>query len=144
MSDRSNSSIVAFGLEIGNEVTRTLDLQPPPTRYHFTLLCLVQSRTPPPPPGKIFGRSINTNTGADGKIRPGKKGDHGDDADNAPGSFLPGDEADIRVKWQEKVFGPEDVITLSSGQRRGGKSQQQRAVSPPDNALSRLEVRGGG
>ncbi|CAM9262265.1 unnamed protein product, partial [Ectocarpus sp. 6 AP-2014] len=68
-----------------------------------------------------------------------KKGDHGDDVDNAPGSFLPGDEADIRVKWQEKVFGPEDVVTLSSGQRRGGKSQQQRAVGPPDNALSRLE-----
>ncbi|CAM9461081.1 unnamed protein product, partial [Ectocarpus sp. 13 AM-2016] len=88
---------------------------------------------------KIFGRSINTNTGAVGKIRPGKKGDRGEDADNAPGSFLPGDEADIRVKWQEKVFGPEDVVTLSSGQRRGGKSQQQRAVGPPDNALSRLE-----
>ncbi|CAM9566356.1 unnamed protein product [Ectocarpus fasciculatus] len=88
---------------------------------------------------KIFGRSINTSTGAVGKVRSGKKGDHSDDADNAPGSFLPGDEADIRVKWQEKVFGPEDVVTLSSGQRRSGKSQQQRAVGAPDNPLSRLE-----
>lgn len=94
---------------------------------------------------KIFGRSINTKTNnvkTIGGVRSERENDANDD--KIPGSFVPGDEADVRVKWQEKIFGPEDIVTLSTAQRSGGEKQQQyRAAGPPNNPLSRLEVRRG-
>lgn len=87
---------------------------------------------------KIFGRSVNAKTVGDVRSQREK----GADDDKVPGSFVPGDEADVRVKWQEKIFGPEDIVTLSSAQRSsGGRPQQHRTVGPPNNPLSRLEVR---
>ncbi|CAM9953363.1 unnamed protein product [Scytosiphon promiscuus] len=92
---------------------------------------------------KIFGRSVNTKPKAVGTVRSRREND-GEDQDRLPGSFVPGDEADVRVKWQEKIFGPEDIITVSSGQRSGHTPPQQRAVGPLSNPLARLERDYGG
>lgn len=95
---------------------------------------------------KIFGRSVNTKTNKAktvGDVRSERQNDAAA-ADKVPGSFVPGDQADVRVKWQEKIFGPEDIVTLSSAQRSGDrKLQHHRTVAPPNNPLSRLEVRRG-
>lgn len=56
-----------------------------------------------------------------------------------PHSFVPGDEAGICVKWQEKIFGPGDIVALSSAQRSGGKPQQHRTV--PRLEVRRREIR---
>lgn len=58
----------------------------------------------------------------------------------APGSFGPGDEADIRLKWQQKVFGPQELLIICSG---GGPSQRRRGEVEPaaqKGLLFRLEV----
>lgn len=54
-----------------------------------------------------------------------------------PGAFVPGDEADLRVRWQEKVFGPQEIITVSSGQQRHRHRRTKQSHKRP---LSRLEV----
>eukprot|EP00903_Cladosiphon_okamuranus_P006353 g6223.t1 len=78
---------------------------------------------------KIFGRSVNANATANANsVRSRREDQHQHAATKVPGSFVPGDEADIRVKWQEKIFGPGDIVALSSAQRRGGKPQQHRTV----------------
>lgn len=87
----------------------------------------------PTPKQQIFGRSVNANTKQNVNSIRSRGG--GQDAGKVPGSFVPGDEADIRVKWQEKIFGPSDIVTLSSAQRSGLKPQQHHTAVP------RLEVR---
>lgn len=49
---------------------------------------------------------------------------------------MPGDEADINVKWQEKVFGPQEIVAIASGQPRN-----HTGTAAPRSLLSRLEVR---
>eukprot|EP00752_Nemacystus_decipiens_P014281 g12701.t1 len=77
---------------------------------------------------KIFGRSVNVNIKNNVNSNSIRSRREGQDAGKVPGSFVPGDEADIRVKWQEKIFGPSDIVTLSSAQRGVGRPQQHRTV----------------
>lgn len=62
----------------------------------------------------------------------------GGGADKVPGAFVPGDEADLRVKWQEKVFGPHEIITIASGQQQ--RQRHRGAQQSQKRPLSRLEV----
>lgn len=98
--------------------------------WRLRIVC--PSQEPSPHKQQIFGRSVNANTKKNVSGVHSRRGDQG--TDKVPGLFVPGDEADIRVKWQEKIFGPNDIVTLSSAQRSGGKPQQRRT-------LPRLEVR---
>lgn len=81
---------------------------------------------------QIFGRSVNTFKSQ--KHRGKQQGD-GDNDVKVPGSFQPGDEADIRIKWQEKVFGPQEVIDVSMVHQRHGRKSAKRGHN-----ITRLEA----
>lgn len=76
---------------------------------------------------QIFGRSVNFKRTRD-RVDCSKK-------EVEEGSFRPGDEADIRFKWQEKVFGPREIIAISSG-----KHQRKHGTAIAGSHYSRLEV----
>lgn len=91
---------------------------------------------------QIFGRSANT--GRTNRSSTDEKDKEGDDERNRPGHrvpacFVPGDEVDLRVKWQEKVFGPREIITMAGTFRRK-KSIKQRAEVAVNRHTSKLEV----
>lgn len=81
---------------------------------------------------QIFGRSVNTKK----EKTTGRKAGVSDNSGKLPGSFLPGDEADIQLKWQEKVFGPQEIIAISGSHQQ----HQHRPGAPKRNLMSKLEV----
>lgn len=76
---------------------------------------------------QIFGRSVNSKR-TRARIARSKK-------EVEEGSFRPGDEADVHLKWQEKVFGPREIIAIATG-----KHQRKRGTVNPGSYYSRLEV----
>lgn len=57
-----------------------------------------------------------------------------------PRSFGPGDEADISLKWQEKVFGPQEMLTIFGGDNRKRPKASTTKSTARKGPLFRLEV----
>lgn len=76
---------------------------------------------------QIFGRSVN--------FKRTRARDGHSKKEVEEGSFRPGDEADVHFRWQEKVFGPREIIAIATG-----KHQRKRGTANAGSYYSRLEV----
>lgn len=53
---------------------------------------------------------------------------------------MPGDEADIRLKWQEKVFGPQEILAIASSDRNSRRRGGGAAAAARTGSFFRLQV----